>query len=130
MRFGDTDYEVRAQDLVRLKELGRGAYGVVETMLHRASGTIMAVKRIHVTMNVEEQKRMLNELNAHFKSSQCPYMVHCYGAMFREGDVWICMEVADASLDRFYRACVDQSKHIPERVLARIAFCVRNQILF
>ena len=26
-----------------------------------------------------------------------------YGALFRQGDVWICMEVMDASLDQFYK---------------------------
>lgn len=26
-----------------------------------------------------------------------------YGALFREGDVWICMEVIDTSLDQFYK---------------------------
>jgi hypothetical protein len=25
--------------------------------------------------------------------TDCDYTVHFYGAMFREGDVWICMEV-------------------------------------
>ena len=29
------------------------------------------------------------------RSSDCPYTVHFYGAMFREGDVMICMEVMD-----------------------------------
>ena len=33
-----------ADDLELLKELGRGAYGVVEMMRHRPSDTIMAVK--------------------------------------------------------------------------------------
>ncbi len=29
------------------------------------------------------------------RSSDCPFTVHFYGAMFREGDVMICMEVMD-----------------------------------
>ena len=35
---------VRADDLMQLKECGRGAYGVVYAMKHRETGTIMAVK--------------------------------------------------------------------------------------
>ena len=35
---------VRADDLIQLKECGRGAYGVVYAMKHRETGTIMAVK--------------------------------------------------------------------------------------
>jgi len=121
---GDRSYEVRAEELVRIKELGRGGYGIVETMRHPASNTVMAVKRIHVTLNNEEEKRMLIELNASMKSGQCPYMVRFYGAMFREGDVWICMEVMDTSIDKFYRMCVDQGQSIPEPVLSRLSFCV------
>lgn len=38
------EVEVSADDLEVLKELGRGAYGVVEKMRHRPSNTLMAVK--------------------------------------------------------------------------------------
>jgi len=124
MTFDGKPYEVRAEELVRIKELGRGGYGIVETMLHPPSGTIMAVKRIHVTVNNEEQKRMLIELNASMKSGQCPFMVRFYGAMFREGDVWICMEVMDTSLDKFYRMAVDQRESIPEPVISKITYAV------
>lgn len=34
------------------------------------------------------------------------------------------MEVMDTSLDKFYRICVDLKIKMPERVLARIAYCV------
>ena len=35
---------VKADDLIPLKERGRGAYGVVYEMKHQETGTIMAVK--------------------------------------------------------------------------------------
>lgn len=38
------NFEVKADDLERIEELGRGAYGVVEKMRHVPSGVIMAVK--------------------------------------------------------------------------------------
>lgn len=38
------NFEVEADDLVSISELGRGAYGVVEKVRHAQSGTIMAVK--------------------------------------------------------------------------------------
>ncbi len=41
---GEPEVLVRALDLEILEELGRGAYGVVEKMRHRETGTIMAVK--------------------------------------------------------------------------------------
>lgn len=38
------NFEVKADDLELIEELGRGAYGVVEKMRHVPSGVIMAVK--------------------------------------------------------------------------------------
>lgn len=38
------NFEVKADDLEPIEELGRGAYGVVEKMRHVPSGVIMAVK--------------------------------------------------------------------------------------
>jgi len=40
----DQTFEVRADDLEVISELGRGAYGVVEKRRHRPTDTIMAVK--------------------------------------------------------------------------------------
>ncbi|VDK48254.1 unnamed protein product [Anisakis simplex] len=103
MRFDDQsdEIEVRAQDLEKIEELGRGAYGVVEKM--RLSGTeiIMAVK-----------------------------MVRFYGAMFREGDVWICMEVMDTSLDKFYRMTIDSKKLLSEMFIAKCALAVVEGLNF
>ena len=86
------------------------------------------------------------DLDISMRSSDCPYTVHFYGAMFREGDVWICMEVMDISLDKFYARAFgasggSNSQHeqrerdlpplkgpddckIPENVLGKIAFSV------
>lgn len=51
-------------------------------------------------------------------------MVRFFGAMYREGDVWICMEVMDISLDKFYRLCVDMGRTLPEPFIARVAYSV------
>ena len=42
--IGEKVFEVEADDLESISELGRGAYGIVEKMLHRPSQTVMAVK--------------------------------------------------------------------------------------
>jgi len=44
-------FVVEADDLETLYVLGRGAYGIVDKMRHKQSGTIMAVKVIIVKMN-------------------------------------------------------------------------------
>lgn len=40
----EQNFEVKADDLERIAELGRGAYGVVDKMRHVPSSLIMAVK--------------------------------------------------------------------------------------
>ncbi|KAH0631966.1 hypothetical protein JD844_019917, partial [Phrynosoma platyrhinos] len=81
---GEKNFEVEADDLVSIAELGRGAYGVVEKVYHAQSDTTMAVK----------------------------------------GDVWICMELMDTSLDKFYKKVLEKKKTIPEDILGKIAVSI------
>jgi serine/threonine protein kinase len=122
----DETFVVEADDLEVISELGRGAYGVVEKMRHKTTGTLMAVKRIPVTANSIEQKRVLMDLDISMRSANCPFTVQFYGALFREGDVWICMEVMDLSLDKFYPFVFDRGNSIPENIIAKIAYSVRS----
>ena len=103
---------------------GRGAYGVVEKMKHKQTDTILAVKRITATVNSVEQRRLLMDLDISMRSSDCDYTVHFFGAMFREGDVWICMEVMDTSVDKFYAKVFGNGREMPEWVMGKIAFSV------
>jgi len=64
------------------------------------------------------------DLDISMRSSDCEYTVHFYGAMFREGDVWICMEVMDTSVDKFYALAFENKRVLPEHVLVEIAFSV------
>lgn len=54
----DKTFVVEADDLEKICDLGRGAYGIVEKMRHRQTGTVMAVKRITATVNTQEQVRL------------------------------------------------------------------------
>lgn len=122
--IGDKTFDVEADDLEKICDLGRGAYGIVEKMRHIPSGTIMAVKRIAATVNTQEQKRLLMDLDISMRSSDCPSTVQFYGALFREGDVWICMEVMDTSLDKLYAKVYKHNRTIPEDILGKIALAV------
>lgn len=88
----------------------------------------MAVKRITATVNSVEQKRLLMDLDISMRSSDCPYTVHFYGALFREGDVMICMEVMDTSLDKFYHLVFQKNRTIPEDILGKIFVAVVNAL--
>lgn len=122
--IGDRQFEVEADDLEKICVLGQGAYGIVEKVRHRQSNTIMAVKRITATVNTQEQTRLLMDLDITMRASDCPYTIQFYGALFREGDVWICMEVMDTSLDKFYLKVHKAGRTIPEDILGKIAFAV------
>ncbi|XP_075701271.1 dual specificity mitogen-activated protein kinase kinase 6 isoform X1 [Rhinoderma darwinii] len=122
--IGEKNFEVKADDLLPIEELGRGAYGVVEKMRHVPSEQIMAVKRIRATVNSQEQKRLLMDLDISMRTVDCDFTVTFYGALFREGDVWICMELMDTSLDKFYKDVIDKGLTIPEDILGKIAVSI------
>jgi len=124
IRINGEAFEIEADDLESQCVLGRGAYGVVEKVKHKPTGTVLAVKRITATVNSIETKRLLMDLDISMRTSDCPYTVHFFGAMFREGDVMICMEVMDISLDKFYARAFNINKPIPEDVLGKVAYSV------
>ncbi|KAE8577168.1 hypothetical protein XENTR_v10004454 [Xenopus tropicalis] len=114
-------WDFTAEDLKDLGEIGRGAYGSVNKMSHTPSGQIMAVKRIRSTVDEKEQKQLLMDLDVVMRSSDCPYIVQFYGALFREGDCWICMELMATSFDKFYKYVYSSLDDvIPEEILGKI----------
>uniref|UniRef100_A0A8C1ELR5 mitogen-activated protein kinase kinase n=1 Tax=Cyprinus carpio carpio TaxID=630221 RepID=A0A8C1ELR5_CYPCA len=114
-------WDFTAEDLKDLGEIGRGAYGSVNKMAHKPSGQIMAVKRIRSTVDEREQKQLLMDLDVVMRSSDCPYIVQFYGALFREGDCWICMELMSTSFDKFYKYVYSSlDEVIPEEILGKI----------
>lgn len=114
-------YDFTSDDLQDLGEIGRGAFGTVNKMVHRRSNTVMAVKRIRSTVDEKEQKQLLMDLEVVMKSNECPYIVQFYGALFKEGDCWICMELMDTSLDKFYKFIYEKLRQrIPEKIIGKI----------
>ncbi|XP_012257203.1 dual specificity mitogen-activated protein kinase kinase 4 isoform X9 [Athalia rosae] len=117
----DTIYDFTSEDLQDLGEIGRGGFGTVNKMIHRISNTVMAVKRIRSTVDEREQKQLLMDLEVVMKSNECPCIVQFYGALFKEGDCWICMELMDTSLDKFYKFIYERlNERIPESILGKI----------
>ena len=94
-----------------LKELGRGAYGIVEHVRHIGTQFEMALKRI--TAVSQEQKRLLMDMDVLMKGMACSSIVKFYGALYSEGDLWIFMERMDSSLDKFYKLCFQQNPPVP-----------------
>lgn len=113
-------------------------------------------QRIRSTVDEKEQKQLLMDLDVVMRSSDCPYIVQFYGALFREvwqsrtvpkrttpspltcwgeltcgslfqGDCWICMELMSTSLDKFYKYVYCALEDvIPEEILGKITLAVRR----
>lgn len=116
-------YDFTAEDLQDMGEIGRGNFGSVNKMLHIKTNTVMAVKRIRSTVDEKEQKQLLMDLDVVMRSNKCQFIVLFYGALFTEGDCWICMELMDISLDKFYRFTHQRlNEKIPESILGKMAF--------
>lgn len=121
LKFADDEHNFCAEDLVDCGEIGRGNFGAVNKMMFRKAGRIMAVKRIRSTVEEKEQKQLLMDLEVVMNSSDCQYIVQFYGAIFKEGDCWICMELMDSSLDKFYHFIFDElQESIPEAIIGKI----------
>ncbi|XP_076458593.1 dual specificity mitogen-activated protein kinase kinase 4-like isoform X1 [Babylonia areolata] len=115
------EYDFTADDMQDLGEIGRGNYGTVNKMRHKITNTVMAVKRIRSTVEEREQKQLLMDLDVVMRSNNCPFIVQFFGALFKEGDCWICMELMETSLDKFYKfVYVEQQSSIPENILGKI----------
>ena len=121
LKFENEEYNFCAEDLVDCGEIGRGNFGAVNKMLFRRTGRVMAVKRIRSTVEEKEQKQLLMDLEVVMNSNDCPYIVLFYGAIFKEGDCWICMQLMEYSLDRFYRFIYDElNDSIPESFIGKV----------
>ena len=68
-----------------------------------------------------------------WESVDCPGLGSTGGPakhwMFSQGDVWICMELMDTSLDKFYRKVLEKNMKIPEDILEEIAVSVSGLAL-
>jgi len=128
LKFDGVETDFVAEDLTDLGEIGRGNFGTVNKMTFSkagasssSSGKVMAVKRIRSTVDEKEQKQLLMDLEVVMKSSDCPFIVTFYGAIFQEGDCWICMELMHSSLDKFYKFVYGRLREsIPESVIGKI----------
>ena len=105
-------------------ELGKGAYGTVQRVLHKPTKVAMAMKEIRLELEESKLNAILMELDILHRAVH-PSIVEFYGAFFIESCVYYCMEYMDAgSLDKL------QIAGVPEDVLARITACMVRGLKF
>jgi len=119
--------DLKAEDLIVLRELGSGNGGTVSKVQHAATKVIMARKVIHVEAKNEVRKRIVRELRIMHECNS-PYIVDFYGAFQNDsGDVIMCMEYMDVgALDwvsrQFGPVRVDVLGKIAEAVLGGLSY--------
>ncbi|XP_061414321.1 dual specificity mitogen-activated protein kinase kinase 1 [Lethenteron reissneri] len=112
--------ELKDDDFQKLSELGAGNGGVVNKVLHRPSGIIMARKLIHLEIKPAIRTQILRELQVLHKCNS-PYIVGFYGAFYIDGEISICMENMDGgSLDLVLK----KARRIPEKILGKVSIAV------
>lgn len=109
------------EDLEEIEEIGSGTCGVVNKMFHRATNTTMAVKIMGRTPIMEEQKRILMDLDVIMKCNDCPFIVQCYGLFITQSDVYVCMELMGTCLEKLLRTT---KTPVPEPILGKVALSV------
>lgn len=81
-----------------------------QTLLTVTFNACVCVQRIRSTVDEREQKQLLMDLDVVMRSSDCPYIVQFYGALFREVRLFVCFpsHVFRESLSKHINTCFVQ----------------------
>lgn len=120
---------IRNEDLVHLKDLGAGNFGVVLKVLHVPLLRTMAMKIVHVDPKQEVQTQIIRELRI-MHECRSPYIIDFYGAFVRSSNsIVICMEYCNCgSLDKIVPLC--RPPHFPLYVLRKLLFAMLSGLTY
>ncbi|CAF0930930.1 unnamed protein product [Brachionus calyciflorus] len=119
--INDKRIRTTMNELNSLCELGSGTCGHVYKMIHQPTGFEMAVKQMCISGIVEENKRIIMDLDVVAKSHNCKYIVKCLGYFISESDVWICMELMSMCFDKLLKL---NKGPIPENILGKLTVSI------
>lgn len=120
---------IRNDDLVYLKDLGAGNFGVVLKVLHVPLLRTMAMKIVHVDLKQEVQTQIIRELRI-MHECRSPYIIEFYGAFVRSSNsIVICMEYCNCgSLDKIVPLC--RPLQFPPFVLRKLLFAMLSGLTY
>lgn len=119
-----SSFAINMNQLQLEDELGRGAYGTVQRVLHKPTNVAMAMKEIRLELDESKLNAIIMELDILHRAIHRS-IIEFYGAFFIESCVYYCMEYMDAgSLDKLCGAGV------PEDVLGRIVSSMVHGLKF
>ena len=99
--------------------LGSGACSTVRHAIHKTTGEHVALKTINL-YDPSRRVQLVEEVRSLYKTD-CPTIVHFYGAFFQEGSITIALEYMDGGS---LANVLEQVGPIPEAVLANMTFQV------
>lgn len=120
---------IRNEDLVHLKDLGAGNFGVVLKVLHVPLLKTMAMKIVHVDLKQEVQTQIIRELRI-MHECRSPYIIEFYGAFVRSSNsIVICMEYCNCgSLDKIVLLC--NPRQFPLFVVKKLLFAILSGLTY
>lgn len=118
-------HKTSMDDLTMISELGSGTCGQVYKMKHNQTGYMMAVKQMGISGVLEENQRIIMDLDVVLKSRDCDDIVKCLGFLVSDCDVWICMELMYMCFDKLLKLV---KKPIPEEILCKMSVSVLNAL--
>ncbi|KAF0449286.1 Pkinase-domain-containing protein [Gigaspora margarita] len=86
--------DLKAEDLLPLKEVGAGNGGTVTQVMHVTTKTVMAKKIIHIDVNPTVRKQIQRELQV-LHDCNSRYIVSFYGAFPSDSGISMCMKYMD-----------------------------------
>lgn len=121
---------VKADELTFERDLGRGTFGLVTERLYEPLNIKIAVKHIRQQDEPAQRTAMMRDLEVCKNASDCRYTVTFYGGLFREDEVWICMEVMDMSLYDYYKDAHKFQLGMHEIVLGAVCYSVLSALKY
>lgn len=126
LKIDGVQYQTAVAELQDLGTLGNGTCGHVVKMRHPTTDTTIAVKQMRRTGNIEENNRIIMDIDVVLKSHDCPYIVQCLGYFITECDVWVCMELMKTCFDKLLKRL---TQPVPESIMGKITVAVRQRNL-
>jgi mitogen-activated protein kinase kinase 7 len=117
-------HKTNIDDLEALGELGSGTCGQVIKMKHKQTQYQIAVKQMRISGIVEENKRIIMDLDIVLKCYDCENIVKCLGYFISDSQVWICMDLMSMCFDKLLKLTKNP---IPENILGKITICVSHK---
>lgn len=138
LHYNEQIIDVNTHQFDTLRVLGRGCYGIVLAVTIEGHPDVqMAVKKLVLETQEERRASTYTDLTTikNVGSQNYPYIISYYGSVIdREtSELLICVELMDASLDRFYQTMHSTNKTNYEdldRVLCRLTHNITSALHF